>query len=44
MTSFYFPENFFALMLELELGFGLRLGLELAENRLNTFSVKRPFG
>jgi len=28
----------------LELGLGLRLGLELAEIRLNTFSVKRPFG
>jgi len=26
------------------LGLGLRLGYELAEIRLNTFSVKRPFG
>jgi len=34
MTSFRFPEKVNAL--------GLRLGL--AEIRLNTFSIKRPFG
>jgi len=28
----------------LAIGFGLRLGLQLTEIRLNTFSVKRSFG
>jgi len=43
MTSFHFPEKVFV-GLGLGLGLGLRLRLELAETRLNTFSVKRPFG
>jgi len=56
MTSFCFLKRFLCfrvrvelglelgLRLDLRLGLGLRLGLELSEKRLNTFSVKRPFG
>jgi len=47
MTSFPFSENVFVLLglgVGLELGLRLGLKLELAEIRLNTFSVKRPLG
>jgi len=37
---FVFPKGFCALRLGLELG----LKLELAEIRINKFSIKRPFG
>jgi len=40
------PKTDISLVLELrlEVRLGSRLGLELTKIRLNTFSVKRPFG